>query len=172
MWILWRTVLGTVAFGLTIMMNGYAAESRVISVCEALRSARDLEGKLVSVRGVQVATGEGAWLEAKNCTLPHDQNSWPNMIWLEMSGSAVDSAGFSSANLSKQIAEMNSRLEKNAFDGGHDRIQITVIGRFHAVSGKKGAVAGLGHMNGASAEIVVKDLKDMLVQHGTGSNRQ
>ena len=52
---------------LTIGGEHFSKDKRPLTVCELLAASSVHNGKVVTVRGVQVSTDEGAWLKADSC---------------------------------------------------------------------------------------------------------
>jgi hypothetical protein len=149
------------------------AGDQVLSVCEVLSSATRFDGKIIAVRGEQVATGEGAWLKAGSCKpLLAKGRSWPSAIWLDMSQSRAESLGFDLTALSADLARINRLMERLHFDKKRDRAILTYVGRIQIIPGIQSTVTnhetagsmGFGHLNWAPAEIVVKAVKDLFVE--------
>jgi hypothetical protein len=153
---------------------GTGASDRAISVCEALSEREMLRDKLVAIRGVQVATGEGAWLEGTSCDpLITNGFEWPTLIWLEMSREWRIEAGIETKELAASTKRIDSDLAKRHFDPERDRLTLTYIGVLKTFDdlGKqvyrdstKARGIGYGHMNGAPVELIVKDVKDAAIE--------
>lgn len=85
---------------LLVMPAATPASECVISVCEALSQRDLLRDKLVAIRGLQVATDEGTWLEGTGCEpLITDGYRWHSSIWLEMSSTWRNAAGIDATEL-------------------------------------------------------------------------
>jgi hypothetical protein len=158
------------------------AELKPVSVCEALAQRATLNGKTVSIRGLQEATGEGAWLSEPSCSDSIAVGGRPAqpLIWLEMSGPARTAAGFDSVNLQSSVKRINARIAKQGFDPRKDRLWVTYVGLFWSDLGKvqqdgirndDQMQPGFGPLNAAPTELVVKDVSDPLVERPAKSDQ-
>src|SRR5437667_8635362 len=105
------------------------ASDRVISACDAISQRDVLRDKLVAVRGFQIATDEGTWLEGSNCE-PVVTNGfvWRSSIWLELSDDWRSTAGVATGQLATSTRHINAQLAKWHFDPKRDRLSLTYIG--------------------------------------------
>jgi hypothetical protein len=153
------------------------AEPEVISVCEALTHPNLYDHKLVSIRGVQIASMEGGWLKGQNCEGAFITNGyiWPSILWLETSESARAAAGIQGPALESSLKSGNKELKRRGFNNDRDRLMITYVGLFEAYDdsaqefhpdGHSTRANGFGHLNGAPARIIVSDVKDAVIEKG------
>jgi hypothetical protein len=167
-----------IALTLSILVGaGACAETNAVSVCEALNRREALNGKTISIRGIQVATEEGAWLNDPACVEPVSADARPGhaVIWLGMSGDRRRAAGFGSTDLQASVKRINGAIAKQRFDPGKDRLWLTYVGVLWSdlggvpqADGSPGGARqpGFGHINTAPAELVVKDVRDAFVERG------
>jgi hypothetical protein len=159
----------------TLLVAGVCAQQETISVCDALKRRISLNHKIVGVRGMQFATDEGAWLKGLDCgeSLAVGEHAWPTFIWLEMSARSRRAAGFGSTNLGASVKRVNAEIAKRGFDPKRDRLWLTYVGIFetddesgrHMEDGDTGrSQAGFGHLNTAHAQLIVKDVRDPVVE--------
>lgn len=159
----------------TLVVAGVCAPRDTISVCGALKRRMSLDHKIVAVRGIQLATDEGAWLKGLDCgeSLAVGGHAWPTFIWLEMSTRSRKAAGFGSIDLDASIKRINAEIAKSGFDAERDRLWLTYVGTFetddesgkHIEGGDAGrSQAGFGHLNTAHAQLIVKDVRDPVVE--------
>jgi hypothetical protein len=152
----------------------FLRDEEPLTVCELLAASSSFTGKVIAVRGIQVATDEGAWLKADDCKpIVTKRYTWPAAIWLDMSRTRLEAAHFSYKRLQDDIARINEQLRQLGVVPKRRQIVLTYIGRFEAVLDKDKRVdevngvprgIGLGHGNWAPAEMVVKEVRDLTVR--------
>jgi hypothetical protein len=150
------------------------APDDTISVCGALSVRSSLSHKVVSIRGLQSATGEGAWLIGTDCgeSISVGGRPWRTSIWLELSAQAREAVGIRSGGLETSMKRVNSEIEKAGFDAKRDRLWVTYIGLFEVdddngrrIDSDGSVQAGFGHLNAAHAQLIVSDVRDPVVEH-------
>ena len=146
------------------------AADETVSVCDALRRRDALHSKLVAIRGLLLATDEGGWLLGRDCgeAIIINGRAFRSAIWLEMSGSSRRAAGVWSPDLDASIKKINLEIAKRKFDPQRDRLSVTYIGVFEAYDGQDNHALrdGFGHLNAAPAQLIVKDIRDAVVEAG------
>jgi hypothetical protein len=155
---------------------GSQAQNRVYSVCDALENRKSINHQLITVKGVQIASDEGAWLERNDCRpLAVAGYDWPTSIWLELSDKRRKEAGFESTDLELSVRRINEKIRYRHYDPKRDRLWLTYVGVFETYddglekhvyvdsSGSRGV--GFGHLNRSPAELIVKDVLDVSVEH-------
>lgn len=145
-----------------------------LTVCELLAAPSMFKDKVIAVRGIQVATDEGAWLKGDNCApIVTKGYTWPAAIWLDMSRTRLEVEHFSYRRLHADIARINGRLRRLGVDAKKRRIVLTYVGRVEVISDMSKRVdevngvprgMGLGHGNWAPAQMVVKAVRDLVVE--------
>jgi hypothetical protein len=156
-----------------------AAEPKVVSVCDVLRHPKLYDHKLVAIRGIEIATGEGVWLKALDCDNAFVTNGyvWPSTIWIDISDSDRAAAGVQGPELASSNKRIDEDLKKRGFDSKKDRLVITYVGLFEAYDdtaqefhpdSRSTRANGFGHLNDAPAQIIVKDVKDAVIVKGAG----
>jgi hypothetical protein len=156
-------------------LHGLQPEPEVLSVCDILRDPVQYNGKIIAVRGFLVSTDEGSWLHGE-CKEPLITNGykWASMIWPESptSGFALHKAPFEEDVLAQR--EMWATRDREITDR-RDRLWVTYIGLletrptmnlevFVRPNGQRQPV-GFGHLGGAPAQLLVKTVKDVVVEH-------
>jgi hypothetical protein len=153
----------------------HGADLPVIPVCEALTHSDLYNHKIVAIRGVQMAGSEGGWLNGEGCDRAFVTNGyvWPSIIWLEMSESDRLAAGIPAPERYASIKRINSELKRKGYDVTRDRLTITYVGLFEVYDDSKSGIhldsrfvnaPGFGHLNGAPAQIIVIDVKDLSIE--------
>jgi hypothetical protein len=91
-----------------------------------------------------------------------------------MSENSTKSAGFSVTALHADIAKINDQMRRLRVDAQHDTILLTYVGRFEMLQDLPNRVEdfnghtrglGLGHSNWAPAQMVIKGVEDLSVEH-------
>ena len=145
------------------------------SVCDLLANPQSFNHKLIAVRGVQVATGEGVWLDGNGCTkrITAGGYQWPDIMWIELSDRVRREAGFNVEPLRTDVARIDAQLKKQDFNPRRDRLWITYVGRFetyddfehHVLRDSAGSRGiGFGHLNSAPAMLIVTAVRDAFVE--------
>ena len=151
-------------------------ETEPISVCDVLRDPVKYNGKMIAVRGFLISTDEGHWLNG-DCEEPLITNGykWKSAIWPESpsSRSALHKVAFEE-DFEAETA-MYAVRNREMKDPRHDRLWVTYIGLletrqsmdievFVRPNGERQPV-GFGHLGGAPAQILIKTVKDIVVEH-------
>jgi len=137
----------------------------VLTVCEILSQRMDYNGKLVSIRASIHSTGEGEWLDGKNCTgsITSDEYVWPSMIAVQI----ADGRDFTSSyQASRKLRPKLKRIGRWAHEGC---IVWTYTGVFESratyekVSYPNGSPTyiGFGHEAAAPAQLLLKAVDDV-----------
>jgi hypothetical protein len=166
--------LTNIVLALPVLAFGSLAQP-TLSVCDAIAQHNQLNHKSVVIRGVQVATDEGTWLEGRGCSenLATSGYFWPTTIWLELSEQYRRRLGWDSTLADTSIARINSQLKKNGFDRTKEELVLTYVGLFetydnfedHVFRDSAGAHGrGFGHLNSSPAMLVVKDVRDPAIK--------
>ena len=157
----------------TLVAVGVCSPQNTVSVCDALKRRVSLNHKIIAVRGIQLATDEGAWLKGLDCgeSLAVGGHAWPTFIWLELSTRSRSAAGFGSTDLDASVKRINAEIVKRGFDPKRDRLWVTYVGMFETddesgqrVDDSGRSQAGFGHLNSAHAQLIVKDVRDAVVE--------
>jgi len=155
--------------GLAVAM--VQATNKPLSVCEALRQRDALDNKIVSIRGVQNGADEGAWLLGSDCgVIRTDAREWKSIIWLETSRPSMRAAGVWPNDFWDSVRRINSEIAKRHFDPSRDRLWLTYVGVFKAYDDElnRSLRGGFGHMNVAPAELIVREVRDAVVEKAAG----
>jgi hypothetical protein len=156
--------------GALVIMAGVSAcaSDETVSVCDALRRRNALHTKLVAVRGLLVATDEGGWLLGRECgeAIMINGRAFRSAIWLEMSGASRRAAGVWSTDLDASIKAITLEMEKRRFNAQRDRLWVTYTGVFEAYDDESNHALrhGFGHLNAAPAQLIVKEIRDAVVE--------
>ena len=170
-----KLAIATLAL-ITLVASSLCAPLEVMSVCDALTRRISLNHKIVAVRGIQLATDEGAWLQGVGCgkSITVNGQEWPTFIWLEMSARRRKAAGVEAVELETSVKRINTAIAKRGFDPKRDRLWLTYVGVFetddesgqHVDNAGAGAgQIGFGHLNAARAQLIVKGVRDPFVEH-------
>jgi hypothetical protein len=73
-----------------------------------------------------------------------------------------------SGDLDASIKAVNLEIKKHGFDPQRDRLWITYIGVFEAYDDDSDHALrnGFGHLNAAPVQLIVKDVRDAVVERG------
>ena len=139
-----------------------------LSVCEALSQAQHLNGKLITLKGLLLATDEGGWLIAERCTNPFmtDDFTWSNSIYLRdpSNGGGIHPVSFTFDNRSaKQALKAAENLKRRnpgqpiywLYEGLFETRKTWERSKLTYPSGKSRYI-GFGHGGDAPAQLVTK----------------
>jgi hypothetical protein len=156
---------------ITIQWLAATAPARVaaaLSVCEVLANdPTKLNGKVISVRGLLGATGEGMWLVGECKThLVTKSLQWGNDLSVYLPPDD-DRATSSWERMSEKLKRLHADLSR-------DRVWVTILGRLETRRSMEDEVvqmpyglrrAGFGHMGDSPAEINVMSIEDVRIEH-------
>jgi hypothetical protein len=166
-----RAVPLLVAFSL--LAAPQTPESAAISVCTVLADRLRLNGKIISVRGYEESTDDGSWLKGDCKThVTTDGHVWPDLIWLSVSHlDTLHEIRFKTdMDALRRFGDMTAKAARS----GHKyRVWVTYVGMFETEGelgiggGKVGPDhgTGLGHLNGAPAQLVIKTVRDLKIEY-------
>ena len=144
-----------------------ASELPVIPICELFQSLATWKGQRIAVRGEVVGTSEGSWLMGR-CQGSFNTNGYRWPVSLSYAGPAYASSSIEPLIRAKQPSTPPKGLE--TFRGRNNVVRsATYVGRlrmrdkYMAICREGGdyITNGFGHMNGAAAEIVVEEIRDI-----------
>ena len=156
-----------IALAATLLVASYAADEP-ITVCDALQRRGSLKGTRVSIRGIQVATGEGVWLTDVGCSehFMVGGKKLRALIWLDLSPGGRRTAGIDAPGLQTSVQRVNRELANRGFDLSKDRLWLTFEGVLQARED-----VGLGHLNAAPASLIVVEMKNPLIEHDRNTSK-
>lgn len=137
-----------------------SAPDTPISVCEALRKLRDLNGKVVSIRAQVVATDELYYLIGTACEKPLVTDGY---TWKNPAGIALLPDKLPAQVKPEDLVVLNPEQPTDS-----DVIIATFTGRFEsreryevvALANGVRIPYGYGHMGGFPAQLVIKEIRD------------
>jgi hypothetical protein len=137
----------------TILFIGpTTAQSRVVSVCDALSKRTEFNGKTISVRGVVAGSEEGAWLVARDCSykLVEKGIEWRLIISLEYPESSTHESGGRIASKVdwEAMRKADAKIREMKPDREKDLVMATYVGTFRTYGdlGKRADPSGRNPM--------------------------
>jgi len=159
-------MLAAVAFLLQAVAGAGSLPARTLTVCDVLAGdPSGLNGKVISVRGILIATEEGTWLSGECKThLVTKGLSWGNILWVYVD-SSDEAVVRSWRGMFETLKHLHGDLHK-------DKVLVTIEGQIETRKSMDEAVyempygwtkVGFGHQGVAPAEINVLSIKDVKV---------
>lgn len=139
----------------------------VIPICELFQNLGAWKGQRIAVRGESASTFEGSWISGR-CKGAFYTNGYRWPVLLDYSGPAYYSS--STAKLSEPKRPLEKPKGYDSWRGRNSVVQsATYVGRlrmrneYFAVCRPGGdyATNGFGHLNGATAELIVESVLDV-----------
>jgi ankyrin repeat protein len=161
--------------GLTVETLPDAGELPVIPICDLFQTLGRWKGQRIAVRGEVVGTSEGSWLIGR-CSGNFSTNGYRWPVGLSYAGPAYYSHSIAPLIRVKQPSSPPKGFD--AFRGRYSVVRTaTYVGRLRmrdeyiAVCRLGGdyITNGFGHLNGAAAEIVVEEVRDVELAKANGN---
>jgi hypothetical protein len=147
-----------------VLLPVISAVDRPLTVCEVLQRGSEFNHKLVAIRGIQMGTDEGAWLDGKGCQGIRTVGRTQAIIWLETAANRRVAAGFEPVDLARSAQRINAEISKAHYDRRRDQLHLTYVGLFQMADSEETRGEGFGHLNSAIAALIVKDVMDVVVE--------
>jgi hypothetical protein len=135
-----------------------------IGVCELLKNITQYRDRIVAVRGIY-------WFGLRNsCSQPFvtGEHTWPSALNLVESDSPPTDATLSFRTNQKSWDALEAFVRQQARAGNRAEIWVTVVGKVRApatyIRGKGRVVGGYGHLGVFPAELVVKDVSNVVLK--------
>lgn len=144
-----------------------ASELPVIPICELFQNLASWKGKRIAVRGESVGTFEGSWLVGR-CAGAFVTNGYRWPVSLSYAGPAYYSR--STAPLAESKRPSSPPKGEETFRGRYNVVKnVTYVGRLRmryeyiapCREGGDYITNGFGHLNGAAAELIVEEIRDV-----------
>jgi hypothetical protein len=179
-----------VSLACALLLTAGAASSQVaeaptpLSVCDLLTNSQQRRNTVVTVQGELIGTEEGLWLRGEKCPNPLVTSGYewrnPVGIWLTPPESKMgERSSYPAPPVSPEWKAAKPLLEKYVGLLG-TRVWVTVTGVFETRvqfelvlrgDGKK-VPYGYGHLNGAPAQIVYFEFRDVEVKPAPAATPQ